>query len=263
MQEYPKHLYMTIFPNNALISSQLSPVEFAKHFVLGSAKHFKGKVIFAEIDSAFRDRYFAIDEYLAQTVPYENGSPKKTKFIASYAVLEHVPLQVIQRLYLATSSGKTLELSSTPYTAVNEPGLVRIYQEIAPLQNLVASTLDQRNFGKYITQESRSKGAPKMCFTQIELDIPEFIETNKNRHLIISPIPRHHPYRLYECIVELLENPQKRTKTISLGSLLDEIPYFRLRHGIWFADKQDLLFFPMPGHNELKDKYYSWWKDAY
>jgi len=262
MPEYSKHIYMTLFPNNALIASQLTPEAFAKHYVLGSAKHYKGKVIFAEIDINFRDPYFAIDEYLEQTVPHEDGSPKKTKFIASYAVLEHVPLNVIQNLYLATASGKTLGLKSAPYTAINEPGLIRIYQEIAPLQNLVASNLDQRSFGKYITTGTRSKGAPKICFTQIELDIEEFLEMNKDRNLIISPIPGHHPYRLYECILELMKNPSKKTKTISLGSLLDEIPYTRIRHGFWFSDGEELLFFPLPSDDEMKDKYYTWWKDA-
>ncbi len=262
MQDYPKHLYMTVYPNNALIASQLSPEAFAKHYVLGSAKHYKGKVIFAEIDINFRDPYFAIDEYLAQTVPHEDGSPKKTKFIASYAVLEHVPLNVIKNLYLATSSGKVLEIESAPYTAFNEPGLIRIYQEVAPLQNLVASNLDQRSFGKYITTETRSKGAPKIVFTQVDLDIDEFLEMNKDRNLIISPIPGHHPYRLYECIIELKNNPKKKTKTISLRSLLDDIPYSRLKHGFWFSDGKDLLFFPLPPIDEMKEKYYSWWKDA-
>lgn len=262
MQDYPKHLYMTVYPNNALIASQLTPEAFAKHYVLGSAKHYKGKVVFAEIDINFRDPYFAIDEYLAQTVPHEDGSPKKTKFIASYAVLEHVPLSEIKNLYLATSSGKVLEIEPAPYTAINEPGLIRIYQEVAPLQNLVASNLDQRSFGKYITTETRSKGAPKIVFTQIDLDIDEFLEMNKDRNLIISPIPGHHPYRLYECIIELKNNPNKKTKTISLRSLLDEIPYSRLKHGFWFSDGKDLLFFPLPSIDEMKEKYYSWWKDA-
>ena len=50
MPEYSKHLYMTVFPNNALISSQLPPEAFSRHYVLGSAKHYKGKVVFVEID---------------------------------------------------------------------------------------------------------------------------------------------------------------------------------------------------------------------
>ena len=263
MPEYSKHLYMTVFPNNALISSQLPPEAFSRHYVLGSAKHYKGKVVFVEIDINFRDDYFAIDEYLAQTEPHEDGSPKKTKFISSYAVLEHIPLHEIKHLHMATSSGKTLTLNPTEYTAINEPGLIRIYQEIAPLQNLVASNLDQRSFGKYITRGTRSKGAPKICFTQIDLDIEEFLETNKNKSLIVSPIPGHHPLRLYESIIELKNIPAKRTKTISLGSLLDEVPYMRIKHGFWFADGDELLFFAMPSEDEMKEKYYSWWKDAY
>ncbi|NOY59874.1 MAG: hypothetical protein GXO75_13240 [Calditrichaeota bacterium] len=262
MTDIAKHLYMTVFPNNSLIASQLTPEAFAKHYILGSAKHYKGKMIFAEIDINFRDPYFAIDDYLAQTVAHEDGSPKKTKFIASYAVLEHVPLNVIKSLYLATASGLALKLTPKPYTAINEPGLIRIFQEITPLQNLVATNLDQRSFGKYITTGTRSKGAPKIAFTQIELDVDEFLAENKDRNFFASPIPGHHPYRLYECLLELHGNPHKKTKTISLGSLLADIPYTRIRHGFWFDDGKECLFFPMPSLEEMKDNYFRWLKAA-
>ena len=133
MAEHEKHLYMIVFPINALVASQLNPQQFAEHYTVGSAKHYKGKVIFAEVDVDYRNPYFDIDHYLGLTVPHPDGRPKKTKFISSYAVLEHVELSALKNLYLVTSNGKCLGLTAQPYTAVNEPGLVRIYQEITPL----------------------------------------------------------------------------------------------------------------------------------
>ncbi len=260
MIEYEKHLYMIVFPINALVASQLSPVEFAAHYTIGSAKHFRGKVIFVEIDGKFRDPYFEIDNYLSETVAHPDGSPKKTKFISSYAVLEHVDLKMLKHLYLVTANGKVLEIASKPYTAINEPGYVRIYQEITPLSNLVASTLDQRTFGKYITSKTKSKGAPKICFTQYEFNVAEFMEKNKNREMMYSPIPENNPTRLYEYLTELKTNPNKKTKTISLNTTLFEASYALIRHGFWFASGDNLLFYPMPARVELENKYYDWWK---
>jgi hypothetical protein len=185
---------------------------------------------------------------------------KKTKFISSYGVLEHVDLKALKNLYLVTANGKTLEIASKPYTAINEPGLVRIYQEVTPLTNLVASTLDQRSFGKYITSETRSKGAPKICFTQYEFNVAEFLEKNKNREMMYSPIPETNPARLYEYLVELKTNPAKKTKTISLNTTLLEASYALIRHGFWFAVGTDLLFYPMPSSEELENKHYDWWR---
>ncbi|HCV42230.1 MAG TPA: hypothetical protein DGH68_02010 [Bacteroidetes bacterium] len=260
MAEFEKHLYVIVFPINALVSSQLSPTEFAQHYAVGSAKHFRGKVIFVEVDITFRNQYFDIDHYLALTVPKTDGTPKKTKFISSYAVLEHIDLRSLKNLYLVTTNGKALEIASRPYTATNEPGLVRIYQEITPLSNLVVSTLDQRAFGKYITSETKSKGAPKICFTQFEFNVAEFMEKNKNREMMYSPIPETNPTRLYEYLVELKTDPSKKTKTISLNTTLMEASYGLIRHGFWFAAGTELLFYPMPSQAELQRDHFEWWR---
>lgn len=260
MPDYEKHLYMIVFPINALVASQLQPEQFGEHYTTGSAKHFSGKVIFAELDINFRHPEIEIDRYLSLTVPHEDGTPKRTKFISSYNVLEKVDLKYIQRLFLVTTNGKVLPIDPSPYTAYNEPGLIRIYQEICPLETLVASTKDQRDFGKFITTQTKSKGAPKICFTQIEFNIDQFLEMNKNKEIFHIELPAVNPYRFYDCIVELKKIPEKLTKTISLGSLLRDISFKFLRHGFWFASGEELKFFPMPSVTELENKYFYWWK---
>lgn len=260
MPDYEKHLYMIVFPINALVASQLEPDKFGEHYTTGSAKHFSGKVIFAEIDINFRHPEIEIDRYLSLTVPHDDGTPKRTKFISSYNVLEKVDLNSIKKLFLVTTNGKVLPIEPEPYTAYNEPGLIRIYQEICPLETLVASTKDQRDFGKFITTQTKSKGAPKICFTQIEFNIDQFLEMNKNKEIFHIELPGVNPYRFYDCITEIKEIPEKLTKTISLGSLLRDISFKFLRHGFWFAAGDDLKFFPMPSINELENKYYYWWK---
>lgn len=260
MPDYEKRLYMIVFPINALVASQLEPDKFGEHYTLGSAKHFSGKVIFAEIDVNYTHPDLEIDRYLEQTVPHEDGSPKKTKFISSYNVLEKIDLSAIKKIFLCTSNGKVLPISSAEYTAVNQPGLIRIYQEITPLETLVASTFDQREFGKFITTQTKSKGAPKIMFTQVDFNIDHFFESNKNREIFNIDLPGVNPYRFYDCIVELQKKPDKLTKTISLGTLLREISYKFLRHGFWLAEGEELKFFPMPSETELENEYFYWWR---
>ena len=262
MPEYEKHLYMIVFPINALVASQLTPEKFGEHYTIGSTKHYRGKVLFVEVDINFRHPHFEIDHYLDLTVAHADGSPKKTKFISSYAVLEHVDFKALKDLYLVTVNGKVLGLEQKPYTAINQPGLIRIYQEITPLGNLVASTLDQRRFGKFITSETRSKGAPKLVFTQFDLNVEEYFAQQHNRELYTSPIPEVNPGRLYDCLLELKNNPDKMTKTVGLNSAFMEASYRLIRHGFWFAAKEDLVFYPMPPEGDLEEKYYYWWRHA-
>ena len=263
MAEHQKHLYMIVFPINALVSSQLPPQEFARHYTIGSPRHFEGKVIFAELDLAFRDPYFAIDDFLAKTVPHPDGSPKRTKFISSYRVLEHVPLSAIQSLYLVTTNGHALELHAAPYTAENQPGLIRMYQEITPVGNLIASRFDQRAFGRYVTIESKAKGAPKVCFTQITLNIENFLSSASNRDIISSPVPDLNPYHLVDCLHELQGDTAKTVKTVSLSSVLHSLSYRLLRHGFWFFDDAGtMLFYPFPTLEQLEHEHFDWWKQV-
>jgi len=260
MPEHKKHLYMIVFPINALVASQLEPDKFGEHYTVGSAKHYSGKVIFAEIDINYRNDYFEIEKGLEQTVPHENGCPKKTEFLSSYNVLEHIELSAIQTLYLCTPNGKVLPIQPEEYTAVNESGVLRVYQEICPLETLVASTFNQREFGSFITNHNKFKGAPKMMFTQIDFDVNEFFEKNKNKEIIHADLAGINPNRLYDCLIEINEHPEKLTKTLSLGTVLRDVSYKLLRHGFWFASGEELKFYPMPSVNDLENKYYYWWK---
>src|SRR5512142_110847 len=108
MAEYQKHLYLILYPNEALVASQLSPEAFGKHYSVGTPRHFNGKVIFAEIDVNYRDpnNYLRIDEYLGYTKPdTTGGAPKRTTFVKSYRVLEHIDFSSLLKLYLVTTDG--------------------------------------------------------------------------------------------------------------------------------------------------------------
>ncbi len=261
MAQYQKHLYLILYPNEALVASQLSPEAFAKHYSVGSARHFMGKVVFAEVDVDYRDPhdYLRIDEYLRRTEKPEG--PKRTKFVKSYRVLEHIEFSALKRLYLVTTSGATLGLDRSEEPASYDgESRVRVYQELAPLQLLVASNLDPHDFGCYITEESWSKGAPKIFFCQYDIDVEAVVDSG-TIGFNLGILPNVNPGNLPAALRELQANPDKRTKTISLNPNLDAMSYKAIRPGFWFADTVSTVFYRMPTMNELHEKHYAWWKE--
>jgi hypothetical protein len=261
MSEFQKHLYLILHPNEALVASQLSPEEFAKHYSIGTPRHFTGKVIFAEVDSSFRDDYLRIEEYLGYTESGQPGVPKRTKFVKSYRVLEHIDFAALRKLYLVTTDGASLGLDrSEEPPNYGTRSRVRVYQEICPLQILVASNLDPRAFGNYITAETWSKGAPKIFFTQYDIDVEEVVSRKEVQAFNMGPLPNVNPTNLPTALKELQADPNKRTKTVSLNPNLDVMSYKAIQPGFWFAAGASILFYRMPTMDELHYQHYSWWR---
>ena len=261
MSEFPKHLYLILHPNEALVASQLSPEEFGAHYSIGSPRHFTGKVLFAEIDINYRHEFLRIDEYLAQTESRFPGKPKRTKFVKSYRVLEHIDIAAMQRLYLVTTDGAVLGLDSSPMPeADGRPGRVHVYQEICPLSLVVASSLTPRDFGAYITEGTWSKGAPKIFFTQWDIDAEAVVNQNDVRSFSMGPLPNVNPTNLPTALKELAEDHTKKTKTVSLNGSLDLMSYKNIQPGFYFSGGKDIKFYRMPTMEELHDKHRSWWR---
>ena len=260
MGDFTKHLYLILYPNEALVASQLTPEEFGMHYSVGSPRHFKGKVIFVEMDISFRHPYLRIDEYLKQTESPIPGRRKRTKFVKSYRVLEHVEFSALQKLYLVTTEGGTLGLEQCEQPPYGDEYRVRLYQEICPLRLLVASSLDPGKFGHYITAETWSKGAPKIFFTKYNIDVAATVTDNAVHAYNMGPLPNVNPTNLPTALKELQEDPAKKSKTVSLNPNLDFMSYKSIKQGFWFSGGQETVFYRMPGMDELREKHYSWWR---
>ncbi|MCA9796661.1 MAG: hypothetical protein KC910_32855 [Candidatus Eremiobacteraeota bacterium] len=260
MSEHQKHLYAIMYPNRALIASQLDPHAFGKHYSVGTKRYYSGKMLFIEVDLDFRHEYFPIDEYLAQTVEHEDGSPKQTKFVSSYRVLEHLPLDKLGSLYAVTVNGETLKIDAQEYTPPEETGRVRIIQELNPLQLLIATTHDHRAFGKELTTPGNPKGAPKLFFTQFEFNAEDFQKRWQENPFMSPPIPGVHPQKLNVAITQLLNNKEPANASIGLQSVFDKMLYRNVRHGFFLAEGDNLKFYPMPGEADLQRNHYSWWR---
>jgi len=254
------HLYMILFPNTALVGSQLPPQEFGKHFISGSSKYYAGKLIFAEIDVAFRHPYFKIDDMLADLKPHEDSRPKSTKYVSTYRVLEHVDFDAIRNLYITTPEGYTLELVPGPYEATHQSGFIRIFGEITPVSMMVLSDYNFLEFSKHITNPDSFVGAPQMFYTQIDLEIDEFLKGIEANPLMQPPIPDVHPAVLQKSILEMRKFKDKHTKGLSLSNPLGKISFKNLRHGFMFASQTQNKFYPLPTLAEIEKANYNFWK---
>ena len=260
MSEFQKHLYLILYPNEALVASQLSPAEFGRHYCIGSTRHFSGKVIFAEVDISYRNEYFRLDDYLAATDSGVPDRPKKTKFVKSYRVLENLDFAAIRQLYLVTPDGAALPLERAAEPPTEGQGPFRVYQEICPLQLVVASRLTPHEFGEYITAGTWSKGAPKMFFTQWDLNLEEAVTRGGIYASGLGPLPNVSPDALPNALKELRDDPAKKTKTVSLNPSLDVMSYKAVKHGFWFAAGSETVFYRMPSMDELHEKHRNWWR---
>lgn len=254
------YLYVIMWPNYALVGSNLPPDEFGKHYTLGSSRYFHGQVVFAEIDPSYRNEYLKIDKYIGDVKPNAAGRPKRTKFIATYRVLEHVDFSAFRSLYITSTMGKVLELKSAPYEKDHEAGHLRTFQELAPMRAIVLSWMTPPEFGNFITDPERPKSAPKVLFNQIDFDIDDFLMRLEADQFHKSPIPNVHPHKLREQILEVRANPNKKVKGISLDAAFGQMAFTQLRTGFWIAHHEELLFFPIPTEEELKNEHYEWFK---
>ena len=257
---YETHLYMTLNPNNALIASQLDASRFAKHYTTGSSRHYRGKVVFAEIEPDFRNPFFPIDEILETVHSHEDGRPKATKFIASYRVLEHVDFDCIRRIYLTSQEGECISLEPAPYERPDAESRLRLFAEITPMRMLVLSEHGFVAFGKYVTDPKNTKSAPKQFYTQLELNIAEFVAEFEANPFRPSPVPEVHPSTLRDAFIEISTFPDKHYKGISLDSRLDQISYKLIDTGFMFASQESIKFFPMLPRADIESRYFKFWR---
>ncbi len=253
------HLYLILFPNHALVASQLAPEDFAQHYQVGSNRHYRGKLIFASLNPSFRHEFFQIDWAIGELVPHPDGRPKATKFISSYRVLEHVPLSAFEKLYLATTEGFLLGLEKGKSLEKFEDGL-QIYAEICPVNLLVLTRYNPEEFGRYIAHPKNPKGVPKLFFAQIDQDISEFLTRFEKNPFIHSPIPGLHPSKLRDAVQEFQDDPEKKTKGISLYFSLMQISFRLLGRGFWIVTEDESLHFSMPSLKKIEADNYRFFR---
>jgi len=249
------HLYLSLIPE-ALIASMLSPEEFGAYYAVGTQKKSRGQALFFEVDPKFRSDFFNVEEGIKRCVPHEDGSPKASIYISVYRVLENVPMNALQKLYLTTQDGRTLGLDKSKSLPGNGTGL-HLYREVAPVTPLVVSSFGPKDFYELIVKEPTSLiKLPSVCFAELRLD--ELAEDPRNGEA--GDLPYKNIEHLRSCLTDL------QTKTV-MTKMVDRtptsgIPFRTIKNGFFVGNQKKLLHYPLPSEKELVEKYYPWWRSA-
>lgn len=250
------HLYFSLIPE-ALIASMLPPEQFGQYYATGHKYKSKGQAIFFEIDPAFRNDFFEIDDALKRCVPRADGTPKNSVYISVYRVLEHIPVSALGKLYLSTAYGHTLALDAGKIAPHEERGL-HMYQDLVPVNSLVVSNQGPISFYEGVTSKpSKFIRFPALCFVDLGLGALATDPANGP----VGDLPYSFIHHLRETLLELGGTDSKETKMVHRVHSL-EFPYRMVKSGFYIGNGADLAFYPMLSHEDLRRDHNQWWRSA-
>jgi hypothetical protein len=250
--------YMVCSRFEALIASHLAPAAFGTYMAVGTKKLASGHMAFFEIDPEFpkyTDR-FKVDDIEQRCAPHADGSPKRSKYLSVYRVMEFLPLPVYGSLYLTTPDGRVLRLDESPYDAAAETPGLSMYQELCPLIPMVVSTQGPAAFARTITDPRNPVHAPRIFFADLALE-------RDAQGRLAGWLPYTDPMHIEDCLhgLEHGDPGGKVTKTVS------RTPRTRgflrvIRRGFFLGDQTGVKFYRFPTREELEIHHSKWWHSA-
>ena len=250
-----KYIYLTCNPE-ALVASMLPPKGFGLYLSTGTKKRNKGQSIFFEVDLDKIESLINIDSLNRRCVAKGDGSPKSSVYLSVYRVLETIPVEALKSLYLTTDHGIVLELKRSVYDKAKEPAnALHLYQELCPVNPLVASSLAPSVFLKRLTDGSIPIVLPKLFFVELKLDE---LATNP-----LSGSAEHLPYpnigHLRDCLEIIKGEYEKHMKTVH-RIFSGELLYRTVDTGFYVGAKDDIAFYPYPIMAELENINYDFFR---
>ena len=251
-----RYLYLNLIPE-ALVASMLPPQEYGKYLAVGVHSRTNQQAIFAELDAELESDYFPLEEIEKRCVPHSDGAPRKSTYISIYRVLEHVPLSALKALYLVTDDGRLLELQPGDVSKVASGSALNLYQELAPMQPVVASSLSPLKFCETITDRKNPVSVEKIAFCDLKLDD---LETDP-----VGGLSDNLPYKdiphLRDCLHAVWLKGSKDVKVVN-RRIRAQIFYRMIKSGFYIGGGKELVYYPFPSIEELESTHYEWWRSA-
>ena len=248
--------YMTCSRFEALVASHLEPEAFGTYMAVGSTKLSSGHVIFFEIDPAFAryTDYFKIDDIETRCAPHADGSPKRSKYISIYRVMEHICLEHYKTLYLGTADGRVMGIEPSSFTEDQVDHRVHLYHELCPVSPLVVSALSPTRFANFMTNPGNPVHVPRLFFADLLADRDE-------SGCLAGYLPYQDRAHILDCIAEIERGAEKRTKTASRNPV--HHGFFRtIRRGFFVGDQTGVKFYRFPDRRVLEVDHAKWWRSA-
>jgi hypothetical protein len=248
------HLYMLCYRFEALVASHLEPEAFGQYMSVGTEKLSRGHTMFFDINPRLKSDYFRLVDVPSRCVPHADGSPKRSKYISVYRVLEHLDLSDIGKLYLTTADGRVLGLDATTYDAGGEGNKPSLYQELCPLTPLVVSAVAPSVFCRFMTDPANPVSVPRLLFADLLL---ERDETGR----LAGHLPYDEPMHIEQCLKEVEAHSGKPTKTVSRSPSRNA--FFRtIGRGFFVGDPSRMKFYRFPELRDLEVQHARWWRSA-
>lgn len=243
--------YLSIYPLEALIASQLDPVQFGYYMSMGKKNGSYERIMFAEVEGEFGSN-FDWEYARKHCVQHPDGSPKHSVWMSVYRSLEFVELDRLKSLYLTTKDGRTLELERSQYEPRSTGHNYYIYQELCPIRPLVVSTLDPRQFSQYMTDPKNKVHVPRVVFADLKVvDLDHFEQTGN-----IGGAYDRNIEHLKECIEDVTTQVDKPNKNVERS--VDSFSYQIINEGVYVGQGADIVEYKMPSMDELRQDYYEW-----
>ncbi len=249
------HYYLSVYPLEALIASQLTPFEYGRYMALGRIRGSNERIMFIEVEGEFGDHF---DWEYAETrcVSHADGSPKHSVWLSVYRTLEHVPLKQLRSLFLTTRDGRTLELTPTPYNPPPDTWGYYIYQELCPLHPLVVSSLNPSEFGRYMTDPVNKVSVPSVVFADLKHVNPDNLNETGN----IGAAYERNLEHLIDCIYEVTAGPDKPNKNVERS--VRSFTYQIIEHAVYVSDGTGIIQYTMPTAESIRRDHYEWGRSA-
>ena len=250
-----KYIYLTCNPE-ALVASMLPPQSFGYYLSTGTKKRNKGQSIFFEVDLSKIENLIDMDSLNKRCVAKPDGSPKSSVYLSVYRVLEMIPIAALKSLYLTTDHGCVLELKQAAYDKSKEPqNALHLFQELCPVNPLVASSLPPSVFFKRLTDASIPIVLPKLFF--VELKLGELATNPLGGSAEHLPYPNIGHFR--DCLEIIRGEYEKHMKTVH-RIFSGELLYRTIDTGFYVGAKDELAFYPYPKMVELEDINYEFFR---
>ena len=250
-----KFIYLTCNPE-ALVASMLPPDAFGMYLSTGTKKKNKGQAIFFEVDLDKIVDLIDWESFNKRCVVKPDGSPKSSVYLSVYKVLEIIPLSALKSLYLTTDNGCVLELKKVPYDVESEKdNALHLYQELSPVNPLIASSLPPAKFLKRLTDGSIPISLPKLFVVELKLG-----------NLAADPLsgsandlPYSNTGHLRDCLEIIKGEYKKQMKTVQ-RMFTGELLYRTIDSGFYIGAKKDLVYYPYPKMNDLEKMNYNFFR---
>ena len=248
--------YLSIFPQEALIASQLTPEKFGQYMSTGRKNGSYEKMIFIEIEGG-SGSYFDWKHAAENCVEHEDGEPKHSLWMSVYRVLEHVPLSALKELYMVTDDGRSLAIAPRPYSAGGKDLPFWVYQELCPVRPLVVSAYNPSQFSQHMTHKDVKVAVPKIAFADLKVIDFDNLEDTGNVGRTYDTNLAH----LKDCIRSVTSAQVKKVKNVE-RSRTESFGYQTVKSGVYIGDGTDVIEYPMPSIDQIRQNHFDWGRSA-